>query len=77
MDDIARRTNHTRRSAIDRQHQRRGYPKPKQGMEKWKAKYAFHFPTPSTAARYLQNSLRYTNYPTGTKDWAGQELVTS
>jgi hypothetical protein len=76
MDDIARRTNHTRRWAIDRQHQRRGYPKPKQGMGKWKAKYAFHFPTPSTAARYLQNSLRYTNYPTGTKDWAGQELVT-
>src|ERR1700737_5230481 len=39
-------------------------------MEKWKAKYPFHFPTPSTATRYLQNSLRYTNTPTGTKDRA-------
>jgi len=41
-------------------------------MEKWKAKYASHFPTPSTAERYRQNSLRYTNYPTGTKDRARQ-----
>ncbi len=32
----------------------------KQGMEKWKAKYASHFPTPSTATRYLQKSMRYT-----------------
>jgi hypothetical protein len=39
-------------------------------MEKWKAKYAFHFPTPSTATRYLQKSMRYTNNPTGTKDRA-------
>src|SRR6266446_3109182 len=39
-------------------------------MEKWKAKYPFHFPTPSTATRYLQNSLRYTNNPTATKDRA-------
>ena len=30
-----------------------------------------HFPTPSTAVKYLQNSLRYTNNPTGTKDRAG------
>jgi len=43
-------------------------------MEKWKAKYASHFPTPSTAERYRQNSLRYTNYPTGTKDRARQFL---
>src|SRR5271170_1351792 len=41
-------------------------------MEKWKAKYAFHFPTPSTATRYLQKSMRYTNNPTGTKDRALQ-----
>jgi hypothetical protein len=41
-------------------------------MEKWKAKYAFHFPTPSTATRYLQKSMRYTNNPTGTKDRADQ-----
>ena len=41
-------------------------------MEKWKAKYASHFPTPSTATRYFQNSLRYTNTPTGTKDRAIQ-----
>jgi len=46
-------------------------------MEKWKAKYASHFPTPSTAERYRQNSLRYTNYPTGTKDRARQYAVTS
>src|SRR5260370_26042846 len=39
-------------------------------MEKWKAKYASHFPTPSTATRYLQKSMRYTNNPTGTKDRA-------
>jgi hypothetical protein len=43
-------------------------------MEKWKAKYPFHFPTPSTATRYLQNSLRYTKTPTGTKDRALQRL---
>src|SRR5271170_6985685 len=42
-------------------------------MEKWKAKYAFHFPTPSTATRYLQKSMRYTNNPTGTKDRALQK----
>lgn len=47
--------------------------KSKQGMEKWKAKYTCHFPTPSTAARYLQNSLRYTNYPAGTKDRADHD----
>jgi hypothetical protein len=41
-------------------------------MEKWKAKYAFHFPTPSTGTRYLQKSMRYTNNPTGTKDRALQ-----
>src|SRR5258706_16207368 len=41
-------------------------------MEKWKAKYASHFPTPSTATRYLQKSMRYTNNPTGTKDRALQ-----
>ena len=39
-------------------------------MEKWKAKYAFHFPTPSTATKYFQKSMRYTNNPTGTKDRA-------
>src|SRR5277367_3197527 len=44
-------------------------------MEKWKAKYAFHFPTPSTATRYLQKSMRYTNNPTGTKDRALQHVV--
>ncbi len=31
----------------------------------------FHFSTPSTAARYQQSSMRYTNNPTGTKDRAG------
>src|SRR5258706_6134672 len=35
-------------------------------MEKWKAKYASHFPTPSTATRYLQKSMTYTNNSTGT-----------
>jgi len=43
-------------------------------MEKWKAKYASHFPTPSTAERYRLNSLRYTNNPTGTKDRAVHEF---
>jgi hypothetical protein len=44
--------------AIDHPHRKRGRPKSKRGMEKWKAKDASHFPTPPTAARYLQNSLR-------------------
>jgi hypothetical protein len=39
-------------------------------MEKGKAKYAFHFPTPPTATRSLTSSLRQTNNPTGTKDRA-------
>jgi putative transposase len=61
---------HTSRPATDRQHRRHGTPRSNQGLEKWKAKYASHFPTPSTAARYIQNALRYTNCPTGTKDRA-------
>ncbi len=48
------------------------HPKLKAGYGEVEAKYVFHFPTPSTAARYWQNSLRYTNNPTGTKDWTGQ-----
>jgi hypothetical protein len=35
------------RSDMEADHQ---HPKPKQGMGKWKAKCASHFPTPSTAA---------------------------
>jgi Integrase core domain len=35
---------------FDRQCQSRGRAKSKQGMEKWKANYASHFSTPSTAA---------------------------
>jgi cytochrome c oxidase subunit 1 len=44
-------------------------------MEKWKAKYAFHFSTPPTAAGLPTSPLRYTNYPTGTKDRARQSLT--
>ena len=54
-------SGHTLRWAIDHPLRKRGSPNSDQGMEKWKAKCASHFPTPSTAARYLQNSLRYTN----------------
>jgi hypothetical protein len=45
-------------------------------LEKWKAKNASHFPTPpTTATGRVSIPLRYTNYPTGTKDRAGQRLA--
>jgi hypothetical protein len=46
------RSVRTPRSAPDRQRWRRGAPNAKQGREEWEAKYASHFPTPSTAAIY-------------------------
>ena len=45
-------------------------------MEKWKAKSAFHFPTPPTATGHIYHPLRYTNNLAGTKDRAGQAAVT-
>jgi hypothetical protein len=51
----------TLRSATDRPRRRRGTTTSRQGMEKWKAKYASHFPTPSTAARYRQNCAKLTS----------------
>ena len=58
----------------DRLHPKRGKQKSTGGVEKWKANDAFHFPTPPTAARYLPRSLRYTNYPSGTKHRAVQAV---
>ena len=40
-------------------------------MEKWKAKNASHFPTPTTATGHIYHPLRYTNNLAGTKDRAG------
>jgi hypothetical protein len=63
------------RWAINHQHQRHSRPKVRGGMEKWKAKNASHFSTPTTttpAGRYLTLPLRNTNTLAGTKCRAGQ-----
>ena len=70
-------SGHTPRWATEYPRRQHGRSKLPVGMEKWKAKSASHFPTPTTTATgHIYHPLRYTNNLTGTKDRAGRDLWT-